>query len=98
MLRKRPSFGGQLPSNYLMYLSLYQQGERIMATIEEVQTSLDELDAQIVQLGEQVAAGIASAATPEQLDEVKARIDSAAAAVDAIIEPDAGETPAEPAP
>jgi uncharacterized protein involved in exopolysaccharide biosynthesis len=75
-----------------------QEGNRIMATLEGINSALADLSGQITQLADQVAALSADTVTQEQLDAIEANIRDAAAAVDAIVEPDPGEAPEEPAP
>jgi hypothetical protein len=96
----------------LMRRAIRREGNRIMASVEELQASADaalaaqaDTQAQIAQVAAQVAAlqtqtgGIA----PADLDPILASLNSITAgetaegaAVDAIVEPDAGETPPTP--
>jgi hypothetical protein len=64
-----------------------------MANFDSINAALTDLSAQISQLATQVGELQAGTVTQEQLDAVAAGIAAAAASVDAIIEPDAGETP-----
>lgn len=73
-------------------LLIRHQGENIMANLDSVNAALGDLSTQISQLAAQVAELQAGTVTQEQLDSVAAGIAAAAASVDAIIEPDAGET------
>jgi hypothetical protein len=66
---------------------------KIMANFDSINAALTDLSAQISQLATQVGELQAGTVTQEQLDAVAAGIAAAAASVDAIIEPDAGETP-----
>jgi len=68
----------------------------IMANLDSVNAALADLSTQISQLADQVKALTADTVTQDQLDQVAAGIEAAAASVDAIIEPDPGETPPAP--
>jgi hypothetical protein len=83
---------GHLTDRQLI-LILIEGVATIMADLEGIDTALANLSTQISQLADQVAALEAGTVTQAELDTIAANIQSAADAVDAIIEPDAGETP-----
>jgi uncharacterized phage infection (PIP) family protein YhgE len=88
----------------------HDEVNKLMATVEDIQTSLadvstglDDQATQIAQLATQIAALVAGAVTQQQLDDLAAaasalaeRAKGNAASIDALIEPDEGETPPTP--
>jgi methyl-accepting chemotaxis protein len=72
--------------------------EKIVADLSGINSALSGLSAQITQLADQVAALSAGQVTQDELDQIASQLNDAAAAVDAIVEPDAGEDPVEPQP
>jgi hypothetical protein len=74
-------------------------GRTLMADLSGINEALAALSTEISQLADQVAALNAGTVTQDELDQVASDIRAAAASVDAIVEPDAGEEPpVEPAP
>ncbi len=76
-----------------LILILIEGVATIMADLTTINAALADLSTQISLLASQVAELEAGTVTQAELDQVAAGISAAAASVDAIIEPDAGETP-----
>lgn len=62
-----------------------------MADLTGINDALANLSLQITQLADQVAALSSGTVTQAELDDIATRLNAAAASVDAIVEPDAGE-------
>lgn len=85
---------GRIADIFRIRQLLRQQELRIVADLGPIFDALTNLSTQITQLAAQVAALQAGTVTQAELDDIATRIGDAAKAVDAIVEPDAGEAPA----